>query len=202
VLAVNGLADNCLISTKTKERGYIFPIFVGTNENLSAEFRAFLDSHYEHHYTPEEVLGYIYAVLHAPTYRARYAEFLRIDFPRVSFPASADDFETLSTLGWALVQAHLLREVPRRELAIYHGKRRSQGRGGALSLEFLPFELTPRPCRLKIVPHLGRIISWRLATLSNGEHSSLSMMRRALKPAPHLLGPVVRMVLKVTRLPQ
>jgi predicted helicase len=122
VLAVNGLADNCLISTKTKERGYIFPIFVGTNENLSAEFRAFLDSHYEHHYTPEEVLGYIYAVLHAPTYRARYAEFLRIDFPRVSFPASADDFETLSTLGWALVQAHLLREVPRRELAIYHGK--------------------------------------------------------------------------------
>src|SRR5258708_40192158 len=71
-----------------------------------------------------------------------------------------------------------------------------------LPLEFLPFELTPRPCRLKIVPHLGRIISWRLATLSNGEHSSLSMMRRALKPAPHLLGPVVRMVLKVTRLPQ
>jgi hypothetical protein len=57
-----------------------------TIENLSSEFREFLDSRYEHHYTPEELLGYIYAVLHTPTYRARYAEFLRIDFPRVPFP--------------------------------------------------------------------------------------------------------------------
>jgi predicted helicase len=78
--------------------------------------------HFEHHYTPEEILGYIYAVLHAPTYRRRYAEFLRIDFPRVPFPESADDFETLSGLGWALVQAHLLRELPWRGLAAYHGR--------------------------------------------------------------------------------
>jgi hypothetical protein len=34
----------------------------------------------------------------------------------------ADEFENLSGLGWALVQAHLLREMPRRGLAIYHGK--------------------------------------------------------------------------------
>jgi predicted helicase len=91
-------------------------------ENLSSDFRAFIDSRYEHHYAPEEVLGYIYAVLHAPTYRARYAEFLRIDFPRIPFPEAADDFETLSGLGWALVQAHLLRDLPRRGLAGYHGK--------------------------------------------------------------------------------
>ena len=91
-------------------------------ENLSSDFRAFLDARYEHHYTPEEILGYIYAVLHAPTYRTRYAEFLRIDFPRVPFPESAEDFEMLSKLGWALVQAHLLRELPRRKLAAYHGK--------------------------------------------------------------------------------
>lgn len=38
------------------------------------------------------------------------------------FPDSADDFETLSSLGWALMQAHLLRELPRRGLAAYHGK--------------------------------------------------------------------------------
>jgi predicted helicase len=121
-LAINGLADNCLISTKTKERGYIFPIIVGGRENISFEFRAFIDSRYEHHYTPEEILGYIYAVLHAPTYRTRYAEFLRIDFPRVPFPESADDFESLSGFGWALVQAHLLRGVPRRGLAAYPRK--------------------------------------------------------------------------------
>jgi hypothetical protein len=94
----------------------------GDAENLSSVFRQFIDSRYEHHYTPEEILGYIYAVLHAPIYRARYAEFLRIDFPRVPFPESADDFEALSVLGWALVQAHLLREYPRRALGGYRGR--------------------------------------------------------------------------------
>ncbi len=37
-------------------------------------------------------------------------------------PETADDFEELSGLGWALVQAHLLREVPRRGLAGYNGR--------------------------------------------------------------------------------
>ena len=64
----------------------------------------------------------LHAVLHAPAYRTRYAEFLRIDFPRVPFPESAEDFEALSVLGWALVEAHLLRALPRRKLAAYHGK--------------------------------------------------------------------------------
>jgi predicted helicase len=64
----------------------------------------------------------MYAVLHAPTYRMRYAEFLRTDFPRISFPESADDFDRLSELGWELVQAHLLRGGPRKGLGKYHGK--------------------------------------------------------------------------------
>ncbi len=38
------------------------------------------------------------------------------------FPEAADDLETLSGLGWALIQAHLLRELPRRGLAQYHGR--------------------------------------------------------------------------------
>ena len=50
------------------------------------------------------------------------AEFLRIDFPRVPFPEKAGAFEKLSSLGWALVEAHLLRELPRRQLADFHGK--------------------------------------------------------------------------------
>ena len=92
------------------------------SENLSVDFRAFLDARYDEHYTPEEILGYIYAVLYAPTYRGCYAEFLRIDFPRIPFPEDAIDFEALSALGWALVQAHLLREVPELRLADFHGK--------------------------------------------------------------------------------
>ena len=101
---------------------YVYPLWAqdGADENLSATFRTFIDSRYKgHHYTPEEILGYIYAVLHAPTYRTHYAEFLRIDFPRIPFPESADDFDKLSELGWELVQAHLLREVPRSGLAQY-----------------------------------------------------------------------------------
>jgi predicted helicase len=120
-------AESCLVSSDTKSQNYVFPArtskaAANSQENFSADFRAFIDSRYEHHYTPEEILGYIYAVLHAPTYCARYAGFLRIDFPSVPFPDLADDFETLSGLGWALVQAHLLRELPRQGLATYHGK--------------------------------------------------------------------------------
>ena len=102
-----------------KEVNYIFPLTVDGHENVSSDFRKFIDTRYEHHYTPEENFGYIYAILHAPAYRTRYAEFLRIDFPRVPFPEASDDFEKLSKLGWALVQAHLLHETPRRSLADY-----------------------------------------------------------------------------------
>lgn len=111
------------LSSKTSNNAFIFPILTeGEVENVSADFRSFIDSRYEHHYTPEEILGYIYAVLYAPTYRARYAEFLRIDFPRVPFPEDAKDFEALSELGWELVEAHLLRNVLRKGLAKYYGR--------------------------------------------------------------------------------
>jgi type ISP restriction-modification system protein/N-6 DNA methylase len=115
------------MSSKTSNNGFLLPMYIDREdgeriENLSSDFREFADARYEHHYAPEEILGYIYAVLHAPTYRARYAEFLRIDFPRVPFPEAAENFEALSGLGWALVQAHLLRELPRRGLAAYHGR--------------------------------------------------------------------------------
>ena len=115
------------LSPKTSNNGFLFPLYLYSDdgdrsESLSADFRAYLDTHYEHHYTSEEVLGYIYAVLHAPTYRTHYAELLRRSFPRIPFPELADDFETLSELGWALVQAHLLREMQRKGLAKYQGK--------------------------------------------------------------------------------
>ncbi len=122
VFVADKAVDDSFISNQSKERGFVFPLRFQKLENLSADFRAFLDARYDHHYTPEEILGYIYAVLHAPTYRQRYAEFLRIDFPRIPFPEEAVGFERLSRLGWALVQAHLLRDLPRTNLADYHGR--------------------------------------------------------------------------------
>lgn len=108
---------------------YGFPMLDGAGaENLSPAFRAFIDERYDHHYTPEQILGYIYAVLHAPTYRARYAEFLRIDFPRVPFAETRAQFDALSALGWALVEAHLLKRKKASKLAAFQSTAKGEGR--------------------------------------------------------------------------
>lgn len=56
----------------------------------------------------EGIFGYIYAILHSPTYRDRYAEFLKIDFPRIPLPASRELFQALARLGGQLVALHLV----------------------------------------------------------------------------------------------
>lgn len=116
------ICDQHFISTRTKEGGVVFPLHSLESENLGSAFRAYLDARYDNHYSPEEILGYIYAVLHAPAYRSRYAEFLRIDFPRIPFAETRQQFEALSVLGWALVDAHLMRELPQLALGDFHGR--------------------------------------------------------------------------------
>jgi predicted helicase len=57
---------------------------------------------------PEDIFDYMYAVFHAPTYRERYAEFLKIDFPRLPLTSNADLFRELCGLGDRLVGLHLM----------------------------------------------------------------------------------------------
>ncbi|UGS21335.1 type ISP restriction/modification enzyme [Flavobacterium cyclinae] len=59
-------------------------------------------------FTPLDILDYIYAVLHSPTYRETYKEFLKIDFPRVPYPKDKETFWQLVELGSELRQIHLL----------------------------------------------------------------------------------------------
>ena len=59
-------------------------------------------------FAPIDVLDYIYAVLHSPTYREKYIEFLKIDFPRVPYPKDQDTFWKLVKLGGEIRQIHLL----------------------------------------------------------------------------------------------
>jgi predicted helicase len=59
-------------------------------------------------FTPIDLLDYIYAVLHSPSYREKYKEFLKIDFPRVPYPEDPDLFWKLVELGGELRQIHLL----------------------------------------------------------------------------------------------
>lgn len=58
--------------------------------------------------SPIDLLDYIYAVLHSPTYRETYKEFLKIDFPRIPYPKDRDTFWQLVQLGGQLRQIHLL----------------------------------------------------------------------------------------------
>ena len=59
-------------------------------------------------FAPIDLLDYIYAVLHSPSYREKYKEFLKIDFPRVPYPKTLSKFRTLTKLGSQLRQIHLL----------------------------------------------------------------------------------------------
>jgi predicted helicase len=62
----------------------------------------------EAEFAPIDLLDYIYAVLHSPTYRETYKEFLKIDFPRVPYPSDAAQFWQLVALGGELRQLQLL----------------------------------------------------------------------------------------------
>ena len=62
----------------------------------------------ENTFAPIDILDYNYAVLHSPTYREKYKEFLKIDFPRVPYPKDKDTFWQLVKFGGELRQIHLL----------------------------------------------------------------------------------------------
>ena len=63
---------------------------------------------YRQTFAPIDLLDYIYAVLHSPTYRETYKEFLKIDFPRVPYPTDAATFWKLVALGGELRALHLM----------------------------------------------------------------------------------------------
>jgi predicted helicase len=59
---------------------------------------------------PEDIFDYMYAVFHSPTYRTRYAEFLKIDFPRLPLTTDVELFRVLCSLGARLVALHLMEQ--------------------------------------------------------------------------------------------
>lgn len=57
------------------------------------------------------MFDYIYGVLHSPDYRRTYAQFLKIDFPRIPYPASPEVFAHVSAKGEALRRLHLMEDA-------------------------------------------------------------------------------------------
>ncbi len=101
--------------------GYFLPLYlypeseaqesmdIEKHPNLSTSFLFKLESLFNYQPTPESIFYYIYAILHSPTYRTRYAEFLKIDFPRVPLTSSDRLFCQLATYGEELVALHLMK---------------------------------------------------------------------------------------------
>lgn len=115
----NHIIDDCRVSNKTKERGYVFPLYIYTNEfgketkvaNLNDEEWQKFNNAIGRGTTPEELLAYIYAVLHSPSYRERYKEFLNVDFPRIPLPTSESEFVRLAQIGQQLIDLHMMRNT-------------------------------------------------------------------------------------------
>jgi len=77
--------------------------------NLAPEIIEQLTSNFGKTPTPEEILYYIYAVFYSNIYRERYAEFLKIDFPRVPFTSNYQLFQQMAELGEKVANLHLLK---------------------------------------------------------------------------------------------
>jgi predicted helicase len=76
--------------------------------NFSLDFLKIIEQKLGYLPTPEAIFYYIYGIFHSPTYRTRYAEFLKIDFPRVPLTINNDLFIQLSNYGEQLVKLHLM----------------------------------------------------------------------------------------------
>ncbi|MDR3626703.1 MAG: DNA methyltransferase, partial [Ignavibacteriaceae bacterium] len=129
------------MSPKTSNNGFVFPLFIYTDKpvkkkafhsqlmmfepaaayqakqpNIKPELFEELKAKYKKEVTPEEIFYYIYAVLYSNTYRTKYAEFLKMDFPRIPFTNNYNTFIRLGKLGSKLADLHLLKskdlEIP------------------------------------------------------------------------------------------
>ena len=124
VLITDGITDKTVLSSK--DNANIFPLFLYDTEfgketkqpNLKMDIVHLIEeklglpfateSKDKSVFTPIDLLDYIYAVLHSPTYREKYKEFLKIDFPRVPYPADQETFWKLVEIGGKLRECHLM----------------------------------------------------------------------------------------------
>lgn len=79
--------------------------------NLAPEFNAAVTGAIGRAATPDETLAWIYAALYAPSYRTRYADFLKRDFPRIPLPPGHAIFDILVALGEELIALHTMEKT-------------------------------------------------------------------------------------------
>ena len=126
ILCTNFIINDCTVSLETKERSYIFPLYLYPDPdqndlfshleeskerkpNISEKIFSALAGTYKTKPKPEDIFYYIYAVFYSNTYRTKYAEFLKTDFPRVPFTKDKGLFKKLAEYGKRLADLHLMR---------------------------------------------------------------------------------------------
>ncbi|MFL0606781.1 type ISP restriction/modification enzyme [Cylindrospermopsis raciborskii] len=115
------VVESCVISTTSREGNQVFPLYLYPDKNnpkelqeekranFSEDFLKKIEINLGYLPTPETIFYYIYAIFHSPTYRTRYAEFLKIDFPRVPITSDKNLFSQLAKYGEELVALHLMK---------------------------------------------------------------------------------------------
>jgi len=120
----NMVTDDCMVSNRTRERGYLFPLYLfpettqvdvfsvtepaGRRPNVNSHIAETLTTVYGCEIVPESLFFYIYAILFSMIYRSKYAEFLQMDFPRLPFANTLGLFNAIASLGERLADLHLL----------------------------------------------------------------------------------------------
>jgi len=113
IFVAQGLIDMCLLTNRTKEAGYVFPLYLYAEDgerfsNLNKEIILQIEEIIGET-SPEEILDYIYAFLHSPAYRKKYKSALKKSFPRVPYPKNKKQFDALVELGRELRELHLMK---------------------------------------------------------------------------------------------
>jgi predicted helicase len=106
-----GLASRCLVDVLPQGGSQCFPFYVynedGTNrrENITDwALEHFREKYADQNITKWDIFYYVYAVLHHPEYRTKYAENLKRELPRIPL---AKDFWGFSKAGKELADLHI-----------------------------------------------------------------------------------------------
>lgn len=116
-------ANDCVVSTTSREANQVFILYIYPDSetpqktvlkdqcraNFSLEFLKAVSQKIGYQPPPKELFYYIYAILSSPGYRLRYAEFLKIDFPRIPLTSHKELFELLAEYGERLTDLHLFK---------------------------------------------------------------------------------------------
>jgi predicted helicase len=112
-LVTDKMAEHSAVSIKTICYQAPLYLFQGSTRkaNVNPDILKKLSFVYKRGVTPEEVFYYVYAVGHSPTYRSKFNNELRQDFPRIPFAEDAEKFDAMVSLGKNLTELHLGKSI-------------------------------------------------------------------------------------------